>query len=170
MIRLEQVSKAFKGQIVLDHLDLEIEKGKITVIIGQSGGGKSVLLKHMIGLIRPDSGHIYVNGIDIVSLDDKKLNDIRKKFGMLFQAAALFDSMNVGENVAFPLIEHTRLPRKEIMKIAEEKLLRVGLKNVSHKMPSELSGGMRKRVGWRVPSLWILKSFSLMNRQRASIR
>ncbi len=147
MIRLEQVSKAFKGQIVLDHLDLEIEKGKITVIIGQSGGGKSVLLKHMIGLIRPDSGHIYVNGIDIVSLDDKKLNDIRKKFGMLFQAAALFDSMNVGENVAFPLIEHTRLPRKEIMKIAEEKLLRVGLKNVSHKMPSELSGGMRKRVG-----------------------
>ena len=147
MIRLEQVSKAFKGQIVLDHLDLEIEKGKITVIIGQSGGGKSVLLKHMIGLIRPDSGHIYVNGIDIVSLDDKKLNDIRKKFGMLFQAAALFDSMNVGENVAFPLIEHTRLSRKEIMKIAEEKLLRVGLKNVSHKMPSELSGGMRKRVG-----------------------
>ncbi len=147
MIRLEQVSKAFKGQVVLDHLDLEIEKGKITVIIGQSGGGKSVLLKHMIGLIRPDSGHIYVNGIDIVSLDDKKLNDIRKKFGMLFQAAALFDSMNVGENVAFPLIEHTRLPRKEIMKIAEEKLLRVGLKNVSHKMPSELSGGMRKRVG-----------------------
>lgn len=147
MIRLEQVSKAFKGQIVLDHLDLEIEKGKITVIIGQSGGGKSVLLKHMIGLIRPDSGHIYVNGIDIVSLDDKRLNDIRKKFGMLFQAAALFDSMNVGENVAFPLIEHTRLPRKEIMKIAEEKLLRVGLKNVSHKMPSELSGGMRKRVG-----------------------
>ena len=147
MIRLEQISKAFKGQVVLDHLDLEIEKGKITVIIGQSGGGKSVLLKHMIGLIRPDSGHIYVNGIDIVSLDDKKLNDIRKKFGMLFQAAALFDSMNVGENVAFPLIEHTRLPRKEIMKIAEEKLLRVGLKNVSHKMPSELSGGMRKRVG-----------------------
>ena len=147
MIRLEQVSKAFKGQVVLDHLDLEIEKGKITVIIGQSGGGKSVLLKHMIGLIRPDSGHIYVNGIDIVSLDDKKLNDIRKKFGMLFQAAALFDSMNVGENVAFPLIEHTRLPLKEIMKIAEEKLLRVGLKNVSHKMPSELSGGMRKRVG-----------------------
>lgn len=147
MIRLERVSKAFKGQIVLDHLDLEIEKGKITVIIGQSGGGKSVLLKHMIGLIRPDSGHIYVNGTDIASLGEKQLNDIRKKFGMLFQAAALFDSMTVGENVAFPLIEHTRLPRKEIMKIAEEKLLRVGLKNVSHKMPSELSGGMRKRVG-----------------------
>lgn len=147
MIRLERVSKAFKGQIVLDHLDLEIEKGKITVIIGQSGGGKSVLLKHMIGLIRPDSGHIYVNGTDIASLGEKQLNDIRKKFGMLFQAAALFDSMTVGENVAFPLIEHTRLPRKEIMKIAEEKLLRVGLKNVSHKMPPELSGGMRKRVG-----------------------
>jgi len=147
MIRLEQVSKAFKGQVVLDHLDLEIEKGKITVIIGQSGGGKSVLLKHMIGLIRPDSGHIYVNGIDIASLGEKQLNDIRKKFGMLFQAAALFDSMTVGENVAFPLIEHTRLSRKEIMKLAEEKLLRVGLKNVSHKMPSELSGGMRKRVG-----------------------
>lgn len=147
MIRLEQVSKAFKGQVVLDHLDLEIEKGKITVIIGESGGGKSVLLKHMIGLIRPDSGHIYVNGIDIASLGEKQLNDIRKKFGMLFQAAALFDSMTVGENVAFPLIEHTRLSRKEIMKLAEEKLLRVGLKNVSHKMPSELSGGMRKRVG-----------------------
>lgn len=147
MIELIKITKSFNGQKVLDDIDLNIDPGKITVIVGQSGGGKSVLIKHIIGLIRPDSGQIIIDGIDITNLNDKKLNKVRKKFGMLFQDAALFDSMTVGENVAFPLNEHTRLSKKEISKIVDEKLNLVGLENVTHKMPSELSGGMRKRAG-----------------------
>lgn len=133
--------------MVLDHLNLTVEPNMITVIIGKSGGGKSVLLKHVIGLIRPDSGSVFIGDVDISSLNDKKLNEIRKNFGMLFQEAALFDSMTVGENVAFPIKEHTRFSSDEIKTIVEEKLLQVGLKNVTGKMPAELSGGMRKRVG-----------------------
>ncbi len=147
MIELIKVCKSFKGQKVLDNLDLQIEPEKITVIIGRSGSGKSVLLKHIMGLIKPDSGQVLVNGTDTAKLNDKELNEMRKVFGMLFQDAALFDSMTVGENVAFPLKEHTKLSKKEIDEIVEEKLLAVDLKNVTHKMPSELSGGMRKRVG-----------------------
>lgn len=147
MIKLVKICKSFNGQKVLDNLDLEIEPGKITVIIGQSGGGKSVLLKNIIALIKPDSGRIFVDKVDITRLKEKGLNEIRKKFGMLFQDAALFDSMTVGENVAFPLREHTRKPLKEINEIVNDKLLQVGLENVMHKMPAELSGGMRKRVG-----------------------
>jgi phospholipid/cholesterol/gamma-HCH transport system ATP-binding protein len=147
MIELVDIHKGFKGQKVLDGLDLQIAKGKITVVIGQSGGGKSVLLKHIIGLIRPDKGQVLVDGVDIARLNDRKLNEIRKNFGMLFQEAALFDSMTVGENVAFPLKEHTRLTPKQIDEIVEQKLLQVGLKDVTEKMPAELSGGMRKRVG-----------------------
>ncbi|MCF8067576.1 MAG: ABC transporter ATP-binding protein [Desulfobacterales bacterium] len=147
MIELKKIKKSFNGQKVLDDIDLTIEPGKITVIIGQSGGGKSVLLKHMIGLIRPDSGKIMIDGVDTTTLGEKELNEVRKKFGMLFQDAALFDSMNVGDNVAFPLKEHTKLKGREIKAIVEKKLLQVGLKDVTHKMPSELSGGMRKRVG-----------------------
>jgi len=146
-IRLENVNKAFGTQQVLNALNLEIEPKKITFIIGQSGGGKSVLLKHIIGLIKPDSGRIFIGDTDISTLKEKALNDVRKNFGMLFQEAALFDSMTVGENVAFPLKEHTRLPKRDMEKIVQEKLLQVGLKDVTHKMPSQLSGGMRKRVG-----------------------
>ena len=108
MIKLVDLHKSFGRQKVLDGLDLEIEEGKTTVIIGRSGGGKSVLLKHIIGLLRPDSGQVLIDGTDITKLNDRDLNEIRKKFGMLFQEAALFDSMTVGENVAFPLREHTR--------------------------------------------------------------
>jgi len=147
MIKVVDIHKSFNDQKVLDGLSLDIETGKITVIIGQSGGGKSVLLKHMIGLIRPDQGEVFVEGVDIARLNDRKLNEIRKNFGMLFQEAALFDSMTVGENVAFPLNEHTRLKTKQIREIVQQKLLQVGLRDVTHKMPSELSGGMRKRVG-----------------------
>ncbi len=147
MIKMIKICKSFNEEKVLDHLDLEIEPEKITFIIGRSGGGKSVLLKHIIGLIRPDSGRIIVDGVDLTQLNEQEFNKFRKKFGMLFQEAALFDSMTVGENVAFPLKEHTRLSRREIEKKVAEKLLQVGLKNISHKMPSELSGGMRKRVG-----------------------
>jgi len=147
IIELIDIHKSFKGQKVLDGLNLRIEAGKITVIIGQSGGGKSVFLKHTIGLLKPDQGEVLVEGVDISRLNDRQLNDVRKNFGMLFQGAALFDSMTVGENVAFPLREHTRLKQHDIQEIVERKLRQVGLKDVAHKMPSELSGGMKKRVG-----------------------
>ncbi|MBW2173603.1 MAG: ABC transporter ATP-binding protein [Deltaproteobacteria bacterium] len=147
IIELVNVHKSFNGQKVLNGLHLAIEDGQITVIIGQSGGGKSVLLKHMIGLIRPDQGEVLFEGLDTCCLSDRQLNEVRKNFGMLFQNAALFDSMTVGENVAFPLREHTKLKQHEIVQIVEHKLSQVGLKDVAHKMPSELSGGMQKRVG-----------------------
>ena len=147
MIRLIDVHKSFGKQKVLDGLNLEIEDGKTTVIIGKSGGGKSVLLKHIIGLLKPDSGKVLIDDVDIAKLNDKELNEVRKKFGMLFQDAALFDSMNVGENVAFPLREHTKKKEDEIEEIVRERLKAVGLSGVENKMPSELSGGMRKRVG-----------------------
>jgi len=146
-IRIINLHKSFGMQKVLDGVDLEVEKGKITVIIGKSGGGKSVLLKHLIGLIKPDTGSIWINGIEITKLKEKKLNEIRIKFGMLFQEAALFDSMDVFDNIAFPLREHTKKAEKEIEKIVDNKLKQVGLLRFGDKMPAELSGGMRKRVG-----------------------
>jgi phospholipid/cholesterol/gamma-HCH transport system ATP-binding protein len=146
-IRIVDLHKSFGMQKVLDGVDLEIEKGKITVIIGKSGGGKSVLLKHLIGLLKPDKGSIWINGIEITKLKEKELNEIRIKFGMLFQEAALFDSMDVFDNIAFPLREHTKKAEKEIEKIVENKLKQVGLLRFGDKMPAELSGGMRKRVG-----------------------
>jgi len=147
MIKLVDLHKSFGRQKVLDGLDLDIEDGKTTVIIGRSGGGKSVLLKHIIGLLRPERGQILIDGTDITKLNDRALNEIRKKFGMLFQEAALFDSMTVGENVAFPLREHTTMKEKEIRETVADRLHSVGLTGVEEKMPSELSGGMRKRVG-----------------------
>jgi phospholipid/cholesterol/gamma-HCH transport system ATP-binding protein len=147
MIKLVDVHKSFGRQKVLDGINLDIEDGKTTVIIGGSGGGKSVLLKHIIGLLRPDRGQVLVDGVDIASLNDRDLNEIRKKFGMLFQEAALFDSMNVMENIAFPLREHTRKKKAEIRRIVADRLKAVGLSGIEEKMPSELSGGMRKRVG-----------------------
>ncbi len=147
MIQLKNVTKYFKTQCVLDSLSLDIEKGKTTVIIGKSGGGKSVLLKHIIGLIKPDDGQVLIDGVDIVPLKGRAMNEVRKKFGMLFQDAALFDSMTVGENVSFPLFEHTKLKRSEIKERVTEKLKLVGLPGSEYKYPSQLSGGMRKRVG-----------------------
>ena len=147
MIQLVDLHKSFGKQTVLDGVDLEIASGKTTVIIGQSGGGKSVLLKHMIGLLKPDKGEVLIDGADIARLGERDLNEIRKKFGMLFQEAALFDSMSVLENVAFPLREHTRMSEAEIRQTVADRLHAVGLTGVEEKMPSELSGGMRKRVG-----------------------
>jgi phospholipid/cholesterol/gamma-HCH transport system ATP-binding protein len=147
MIRLVDIHKSFGKQKVLDGLNLDIEDGKTTVIIGRSGGGKSVLLKHIIGLLKPDSGEVLIDGTDLTKLDDKGLNEIRKRFGMLFQEGALFDSMNVGDNVAFPLREQTRMKEPEIHRVIIDLLRAVGLVDVENKMPSELSGGMRKRVG-----------------------
>jgi phospholipid/cholesterol/gamma-HCH transport system ATP-binding protein len=146
MIRLVNLSKSFKKQSVLKDLNLSIPTGQTTVIIGRSGGGKSVLLKHIIGLFRPDDGEIWVDGQDLVRLSEKELYKVRKRFGMLFQEGALFDSMNVGENVAFPIREHKQLKGSAIRKLVAEKLELVGLSGVEEKMPAELSGGMRKRV------------------------
>lgn len=147
IIELVDVHKSFKAQHVLKGINLQVPRGQTTVIIGRSGGGKSVILKHMIGLIKPDSGQVLVHGKDITGYDDHQLNEVRKGFGMLFQEAALFDSMDSGENVAFPLREHTRLSNREIEGIVAEKLKMVGLPGVERKLPSQLSGGMRKRVG-----------------------
>ncbi len=147
MIEIVDLKKSFQGQPVLRGVNLRIPRGGISVIIGGSGAGKSVLLKHMIGLLRPDSGHIYVNGRDICRLRGWELRESRKQFGMLFQGAALFDSMTVGDNVAFPLRQHSRLREKEIQTRVRDMLGRVGLHGVEHKYPAELSGGMRKRVG-----------------------
>src|SRR5512139_3356438 len=106
-IEVVDLHKKLGGKVVLDGINLDIERGKTTVIIGQSGGGKSVLIKHVIGLMKPDSGQVLIDGLDITKLNDRELNEVRKRFGMLFQGGALFDSMTVGENVAFPLKEHT---------------------------------------------------------------
>ena len=147
MITLRQVRKAFDDQVVLDNLDLEVPSGKITAIIGPSGGGKSVLLKHMIGLLMPDSGQVLVDGENIVSMGRGELNRVRERFGVLFQNAALFDSMTIFENVAFPLEEKTRLSREEIRNRVHRALEQVGLRSVDDKYPDQLSGGMKKRVG-----------------------
>ena len=147
MLSLQNVTKAFDGQVVLNDLNLEISTGKITSVIGPSGEGKSVLLKHMIGLLKPDSGEVIADGEVISKMRGSNLNRIREKFGMLFQNAALFDSMTVFENVAFPLQEKTRLSPAEIQDRVHEALAHVGLKGVDKKYPDMLSGGMKKRVG-----------------------
>jgi phospholipid/cholesterol/gamma-HCH transport system ATP-binding protein len=147
MIKLTDVHKSFGTQKVLNGLNLEIPKGMITAVIGPSGEGKSVLLKHIIGLLQPDSGRIEVDGENILGLRRSELNRIREKFGMLFQNAALFDSMSVFENVAFPLQEKTKFSEDEIRRRVLSALEDVGLKNVENKFTDELSGGMKKRVG-----------------------
>jgi len=147
LIEIVDLYKSFSGQPVLQGLSLRVAKGKTLVILGGSGVGKSVLLKHIIGLLRPDSGHIYVDGQDMCCLRPWELRESRKKFGMLFQGSALFDSMTVGENVAFPLREHSRMREREIQARVKDLLAKVGLHGVEGKYASELSGGMRKRVG-----------------------
>jgi len=149
-IRIRDLKKRFGPQQVLDGIDLDIERGKTNIIIGGSGAGKSVLMKHLMGLLKPDSGHIYVDGLDVVPLSEAQINPVRKKFGMVFQYAALFDSMTVMENIAFPLIERYRLRNEEIETRVRELLDRLGLGQVpgiEMKFPAQLSGGQRKRVG-----------------------
>lgn len=147
IIRIRDLRKKFGTQEVLRGLHLDIPPGRITVIIGRSGTGKSVLLKQLMGLLRPDSGTIEIDGQDIAKLDDVALRKVRNRFGMVFQNAALFDSMSVFENVAFPLREHTRLKEPEIATRVAAALESVGLSDAGAKDPSQLSGGMRKRVG-----------------------
>lgn len=147
LIHLENVTKSFSGQTVLDNINLEIYKGESIVIIGQSGCGKSVLLKHLIRLMSPDSGRVFFDGTDIDSFGMAALVGYRRKFGMLFQSAALFDSMTVAENIGLGLKESRRFKQAEIDRIVTEKLELVGLGKSSDKSVAELSGGMRKRVG-----------------------
>lgn len=145
-IEVKKAYKAFNDRIVLNELDLEVRKGETLVIIGRSGCGKSVLLKHIIGLVKPDRGEILINGVNISLLKAKELNELRMRFGMLFQGAALFDSLTIGENVGFGLTEHSQLDRPEIERRIEESLQMVGLKGVQDRKPAELSGGMKKRA------------------------
>jgi len=147
IIQLKGVEKTLGGQPVLRGVDLAIPKGDLTTIIGPSGEGKSVLLKHMIGLMKPDRGQVLVDGVNIAQIHDRELNEIRKKFSMLFQSAALFDSMNVFDNVAFPLREKHLFSESDIQRNVLEMLERVGLGKMGHKFPAELSGGMKKRAG-----------------------
>jgi phospholipid/cholesterol/gamma-HCH transport system ATP-binding protein len=146
IIRLDKVYKSFSGLKVLRGVDLTVRAGNITVILGRSGGGKSVLLKHLLGLMLPDQGRVLVDGNDLTSLSEKQLFLLRQRFGYLFQNGALFDSLTVGENVTFPLTEHTDWHRSKIRQVAQEKLSQLGLSGIYDKMPGDLSGGMRKRV------------------------
>jgi len=148
VIRFEGVSKSFGDKLVLNDVSCNIRRDKITVIVGPSGVGKSVFIKHLVGLMQPDEGHVYVDDVDVTKLRGKELYALRKRFGMMFQDGALFDSMLVGENIAFPLVQHTRLTKGERDKIVAEKLEAVGLPGIENLYPSELSGGMRKRVGF----------------------
>lgn len=147
MIELVDVCKRFDDKDALKHINLTVEDGETLAIIGGSGSGKSTLLRLLIGLIKPTSGKILVNGVDIVPMDEEELNKVRLHMGMVFQYSALFDSMTVGENVAFGLREHTKLSDADIQAIVKDKLHLVGLDGVEDMMPNELSGGMKKRVG-----------------------
>jgi phospholipid/cholesterol/gamma-HCH transport system ATP-binding protein len=147
MIEARDLHKSFGENPVLRGVNLRIEPELITVIIGGSGQGKTVLLKHLIGLMKPDRGQILVDGVDIVPLPEREMIPIRRKFGMVFQHAALFDSMTVFENVSFPLREHARLRESECRRLVREKLEALDLAGIESKYPGELSGGMRKRVG-----------------------
>jgi len=146
-IRLRGVSKAFSGKVVLDGLDLDIREGESVVVLGGSGTGKSVLLKHMIGLLKPDSGAVEIDGVDIARLSGTELTLFRRRFGMAFQEGALFDSMSVWENISFPL-QRAKWPKAKIESRVAECLDMVHLEGAERKMPSELSGGMRRRVGF----------------------
>ncbi len=146
IVEFRGVHKRFGRLTVLSGVDLTLERGKTTVIIGESGTGKSVLLKHMIGLIHPDKGEVHVAGRRIDNLKEWQLGPVRTRFGVLFQMGALFDSLSAGQNVAFPLLEHTRLSAEEVDAIVARKLALVGLDGIQSKRPAELSGGQRKRV------------------------
>jgi phospholipid/cholesterol/gamma-HCH transport system ATP-binding protein len=145
-IRIEGLNKAFDGQAVLRGIDLEVAPAELMVIIGRSGGGKSVLIRHLLGLVRPDSGRILVDGHDVATLRGRGLDRLRARFGVVFQGGALFDSLTAFENVLFPVREKTRLPADVLDARARAALEQVGLADMGHKYPAEISGGMKKRV------------------------
>ena len=145
-LRVDRVERRFGDRVALSNVNLSFQPGEVAVIIGGSGAGKTTLLKILIGLDRPTSGSVILDGVDIAKLSERELNRVRQKLGMVFQYSALLDSMNVLENVAFPLREHTKLKDKEIRAKVADKLQALGLPGVEQRFPSELSGGMRKRV------------------------
>ncbi|HZY58515.1 MAG TPA: ATP-binding cassette domain-containing protein, partial [Candidatus Binataceae bacterium] len=140
-IKVSGLRRRFDGQQVLDGVELDCPRGRITTIVGPSGCGKTVFLKHLTLLMRPDSGHIVINGVDVTALSRRMVDSVREQFGVLFQGGALFDSLTVFENVAFPLVEKTRLSRSEIAAAVNDKLAAVSLEGMGHKYPSEISGG-----------------------------
>jgi phospholipid/cholesterol/gamma-HCH transport system ATP-binding protein len=147
VVDIKNVSKTFGSHVVLENVSLKVEEGENMVVFGQSGTGKSVLLKCMVRLLEPDSGEIYIEGSNVLSLDHKELNNVRKHLGFLFQGAALYDSMSVRENLEFPLIRHFNFTAKEREEKIKSVLEKVSLEEAIDKMPSELSGGMKKRIG-----------------------
>ena len=146
-IAIQGLTKTFGPQTVFEDVTCDLPRGKITVILGPSGTGKSVFLKHLVGLLKPDRGNIWIEGKDLPTLPERELYEVRRKFGVLFQDGALFGSMSVYDNVAFPLREHTRTNEKNIRRIVTEKLEMVGLRGAEEKLPGEISGGMKKRAG-----------------------
>lgn len=146
-IRLEHVTKTFGVRKVLDDITLDVSEGTAFCLLGRSGTGKSVTLKHIVGLLRPDTGSVIVHGRNVAALERRELAEVRRAMGFLFQNSALFDSISVGENVAFPLRRHTDWPDEKIRQVAKEKLAAVGLDKDYGKMPADLSGGMKKRAG-----------------------
>lgn len=146
MIEIQNLRKSFGRLVVLDGVSFSVPRGTTAVVIGGSGTGKSVLLRHINGLLKPEEGQVVIDGVDIAQLSELKLNAFRLRVGMVFQGSALFDSLDVGENVAFALREHTKYPEDKIQTIVREKLLLMGLSDIEEMMPAELSGGMKKRV------------------------
>ena len=146
MIKIQGLTKSFRRQAVLRGVDLEVQTGSITIVIGRSGGGKTVLLRHLLGLVRPDTGSVLIDGVDITRLRTRELDAIRQRYGVVFQGGALFDSLTCAANVAFPLRERFRLRRREVARRVRQALSAVGLAEIGRKYPAEVSGGMRKRV------------------------
>jgi phospholipid/cholesterol/gamma-HCH transport system ATP-binding protein len=146
LVELKHVSKRFGTLVVLDDISLSVAPGESLVVIGASGTGKSVMIKHMVGLLRPDTGEVWFDGQRIDNVPEKQIMKIRQRVGFLFQMGALFDSLNVGDNIAFPIREHTRKSREEVAQIVANRLAMVGLPGIEKKMPGELSGGQKKRV------------------------
>ena len=146
-IAVKGLTKSFGPQTVLENISLDVPKGKITLMLGPSGTGKSVFLKHLVGLLKPDRGEIWIDDKNVPALNEKELYEVRRKFGVLFQDGALFGSMNIFDNVAFPLRQHTKKRESEIKDIVSEKLQMVGLTGAEKKLPGEISGGMKKRAG-----------------------
>ena len=146
-ISIRELTKSFGPQTVLEDITFDVPKSAITLILGPSGTGKSVFLKHLVGLLKPDSGEVWIGDKNVPALSEKELYEVRRKFGVLFQDGALFGSMNIFDNVAFPLREHTKKSEREIRSIVEDKLKMVGLTGAEKKLPGEISGGMKKRAG-----------------------
>ena len=146
LIEFKNIHKRFGHLVVLDGVNLTVDPGESVVIIGASGSGKSVMLKHIVGLLRPDSGEVYFGGQRIDTISEHEMMAVRRRCGFLFQMGALFDSLTVGENVAFPIVEHTHKSKEEVAQIVAHRLAMIGLPGIEKKMPSELSGGQRKRV------------------------